>query len=314
MNESKETYLLGKGGIMNACRFLLPDKSICVGTDVNSCAIIYPFSTRGIDPVHCQVLLQNGRWFLVDFSEDGTWLNGQRMNHGQIYILKDGDKFFLSSPDNEFSFNVKIEGKVRGKIDLNSESYRINETDHIAQKILPEETIFDDGKIFVNPTQTTSEKDSAIISEDNETSTLKKDKFFSDEKEVNWKDKFFRVKGRIGRKSYLLRLLPIQIVGLICYVCFDVCSEYLFRDDGDLSSVGVVILIVSFIVVCICGASGWSLFFRRVHDIDLSRKGWALGILLWVITVGIVPNLYLLFKKGTNGPNRYGPDPLNLQS
>ena len=280
-----------------------------MGTDINSCAIIYPFSTRGISPVHCQILLQNGKWLLVDFSEAGTWLNGQRMTRGQGYILKDGDKFFLSSPDNEFSFNVKSEGKEK-KINLNSELDKIDEPDYISQKILPEETTFDDGKIFVNPRQTTSEKVSPIIGEENETSSLKKDKFFSDEKEVNWKDKFFRWKGRIGRKSYFLRLLPIQIVISMCSICI----EYLLRDDRDLSSVGVIVLIISFVIVCICGASGWSLFFRRVHDIDLSRKGWTLGILLWLITFGIVPGLYLIFKKGTNGSNRYGPDPLNSQS
>ncbi len=45
---------------------------------------------------------------------------------------------------------------------------------------------------------------------------------------------------------------------------------------------------------------------RRLHDGD--RSGWNQ---LWCLTIiGIFPVLYWLIQKGTDGPNRFGPDPL----
>ncbi len=45
---------------------------------------------------------------------------------------------------------------------------------------------------------------------------------------------------------------------------------------------------------------------RRLHDGD--RSGWWQLIALTII--GIIPLLYWLIKKGTDGPNRYGEDRL----
>ena len=45
---------------------------------------------------------------------------------------------------------------------------------------------------------------------------------------------------------------------------------------------------------------------RRMHDVD--KSGWNL---LWSLTiVGIIYVIYLAVKPGTDGPNRYGDNPL----
>jgi uncharacterized membrane protein YhaH (DUF805 family) len=45
---------------------------------------------------------------------------------------------------------------------------------------------------------------------------------------------------------------------------------------------------------------------RRLHDLD--RTGWWLLIVFTII--GVIVLLIWDCIKGTNGPNRYGPDPL----
>jgi uncharacterized membrane protein YhaH (DUF805 family) len=45
---------------------------------------------------------------------------------------------------------------------------------------------------------------------------------------------------------------------------------------------------------------------RRLHDID--RSGW--WVLLAFTIVGIIPLIYWACLRGSPGPNRFGPDPL----
>lgn len=45
---------------------------------------------------------------------------------------------------------------------------------------------------------------------------------------------------------------------------------------------------------------------RRLHDVD--RSGWWMLIAFTII--GIIPLVYWYCKKGTDGDNRFGPDPL----
>ena len=49
-----------------------------------------------------------------------------------------------------------------------------------------------------------------------------------------------------------------------------------------------------------------AVIFRRLHDID--RTGWWFLIVFTVI--GLIVLIYWHCLRGTNGPNRFGPDPL----
>lgn len=51
---------------------------------------------------------------------------------------------------------------------------------------------------------------------------------------------------------------------------------------------------------------GISIGFRRLHDID--RTAW--WVLLVLTGIGVFVLLYWAIVKGTDGPNRFGPDPL----
>ena len=95
-------FLTGRGGAMDQCRFQLPGSTLCIGTDPERCAIIYPPETEGIDPVHCQLILRTNGWSLVDFSQAGTYLRGERLEEGRPYLLMEGDVFWLAGEENSF--------------------------------------------------------------------------------------------------------------------------------------------------------------------------------------------------------------------
>ena len=55
--------------------------------------------------------------------------------------------------------------------------------------------------------------------------------------------------------------------------------------------------------------AGYSLVLRRIHDLGQSEL---CLILTGIPFVNLLFMLYLFFAKGTDGDNRYGPDPLEL--
>lgn len=100
--------------------------------------------------------------------------------------------------------------------------------------------------------------------------------------------------GRIGRLSYLLRqILLLLLVGLSYGA-----AESLFGKGSDvLEPFSVVIMAFWFYCSFIIVAKRWH---------DNGQSGW-LALLSLVPIVNIVLGLMLLFGRGTEGSNRYGP-------
>lgn len=65
-------------------------------------------------------------------------------------------------------------------------------------------------------------------------------------------------------------------------------------------------LLVTAVVALGLVVPGIAVTARRLHDVN--RSGWWQLIALTII--GIIPLLYWLIKKGTDGPNRFGDDRL----
>ena len=99
--------------------------------------------------------------------------------------------------------------------------------------------------------------------------------------------------GRLNRLRYFLALLLAMSV----YCLTSIPLEF-FGINSMLIHYPIFIL---YMVWC------FSLLGRRLHDI---------GISAWFSLISLVPfvnlglGLFLLFKKGNAGPNKYGPDPL----
>jgi len=63
---------------------------------------------------------------------------------------------------------------------------------------------------------------------------------------------------------------------------------------------------INTIISWIMFVPGTAAYIRRLHDVN--RSGWWVFIALTV--VGLIPLFYWTICKGTDGPNKYGDDPL----
>lgn len=126
----------------------------------------------------------------------------------------------------------------------------------------------------------------------------------------NIREMFFSWEGRLNRKPYILRCLALGLILTVVYILLMVIAftTAAAQIDNGIPMMGAFsatyILYLPFII------SGYLLAIRRLHDLDLS----AFFILLsFVPVVSFFFALYLIFKKGTEGPNAYGPDPLSTE-
>ena len=119
------------------------------------------------------------------------------------------------------------------------------------------------------------------------------------------KETFFSTFGRIGRQSYIFRAIAINV--LVMVTGFAAGFELGITLGEDALSiapiVGGAIELAGAVVIALQAV-------KRFHDLD--RPGTHFWLLLIPI-YGIYIGLLLLFKKGTEGPNRFGEDPLALE-
>gem|GEM_PF-2471221 len=115
------------------------------------------------------------------------------------------------------------------------------------------------------------------------------------EKAVAKRKVFLTFKGRLGRLKYYLN-------SLLSFAATAVTVGVVKAMGNELIS----FLAVPAIVYLAIGE--FSVVARRFHD--LNRSGWW-SLLFFIPIVNLFVGLYLLFKKGTKGPNRFGPDPLS---
>ena len=102
----------------------------------------------------------------------------------------------------------------------------------------------------------------------------------------------FSFKGRINRSKYWIIHLLIAAVSVIFVIRF--------RNGAVVSNdTGVSALLTFYIIFAVW--IGLAVNVKRWHDLD--KSGWSeLTRLMGVFELG--------FRRGTYGPNRFGPDPL----
>lgn len=116
-------------------------------------------------------------------------------------------------------------------------------------------------------------------------------------------EKYFTYQGRINRKRFIFSLLKIFVANfLVAFVISFISLLIGIVSDADGSLKTLSSLLSAPFTV-----AGVMLSIRRWHDTN--HSGW------WLL-IGFIPiiNLYALymlyFKKGTEGPNDFGEDPL----
>lgn len=112
--------------------------------------------------------------------------------------------------------------------------------------------------------------------------------------------KYVTISGRAPRSEYWWWFLFV-VLGQIVFGIFDSILFGRGPNPGILTSLfGLAILLPS---ICVAG--------RRLHDRDMSAWWLLLGL---VPLIGFLVLLYFYATKGTDGPNRFGPDPLRPNS
>ena len=117
------------------------------------------------------------------------------------------------------------------------------------------------------------------------------------------KEMFFRYDNRLNRKRYIMRGLALVVAVTLAATVIGFVLAVAGVNEATIGTMGSLIGIVG-------AVPGLMLAIRRLHDLD--RPTW------WIVgnfipLVNCVLGLYLLFAKGTDGPNQYGPDPLEGQ-
>ncbi len=115
-------------------------------------------------------------------------------------------------------------------------------------------------------------------------------------------DKFlelFSTQGRANRSWYFWHILLDDLAIFTAGVGLMVLAAV----------TGLPFLILPAVGVLVAGAwAGICITIKRLHD--LGRSGWHM-LLFMIPLYNLYLGLVLLFKKGTDGPNDFGPDPLN---
>jgi uncharacterized membrane protein YhaH (DUF805 family) len=113
---------------------------------------------------------------------------------------------------------------------------------------------------------------------------------------MRWEWFLFSFEGRITRRDYWLRFaLPLFVITLV----LDGLAS-----AADFAGLNVISLLINLFLMWPSFAVG----AKRCHDRD--RSGWFQLILLIPLVGAVWLLIELGFLRGTVGPNRFGPDPL----
>ena len=111
---------------------------------------------------------------------------------------------------------------------------------------------------------------------------------------------FFSFRGRVRRTTYFLQSLGISVGFVVLIVILALLTGGFILEE----SIGAI-LFTFLITIGVTVILSFP-FVKRLHDLNLS--GWFYWI-SFIPLVNIIFGLYVLFGRGSVGPNDYGPDP-----
>ena len=118
---------------------------------------------------------------------------------------------------------------------------------------------------------------------------------------------FFQWNGRLNRLRYIKRCFAIAGVAFAFYIIAGILAIAGSDNADELTGALIAIYGIFFLLCLPLTVSSYMLMIRRLHDLDLSGF---FCLLSFVPFVNLGLSIYLLAKKGTDGGNAYGPDPL----
>ena len=138
--------------------------------------------------------------------------------------------------------------------------------------------------------------------------------------QYDWLVDYFRIRGRITREQYVLRVVGRYVFFAVAIVALLFISVYLRRFFEFISSIFpfihniFYIFIDSFFMFSIFICLILFVIFKYAQEIkrlhDMNYSGWFI-LIGFIPLIHIIYYLVLIFKDGTIGQNEYGPDPKN---
>lgn len=126
---SGKADIYGLGGGHGGKKFTCTAKPLLFGRDA-SCGVRFAADAQGISSVHCEIRKQGEDYVLIDRNSTyGTfWENGEQLEPGKAYVLRDQAAFYLAAGENAYRVCVK---KEAGEIPAAGLAYgrRTNEID-----------------------------------------------------------------------------------------------------------------------------------------------------------------------------------------
>jgi uncharacterized membrane protein YhaH (DUF805 family) len=108
----------------------------------------------------------------------------------------------------------------------------------------------------------------------------------------------FSFRGRRNRKSYILASLVFVAISLVVWTIAIVLA---YSSNGSTGLIVAGLISIPFAII------GWALGSQRCRDFGWT--GWAM-LLTLIPYIGWIFAIAIMFIPGTQGSNRYGPDPL----
>ena len=115
---------------------------------------------------------------------------------------------------------------------------------------------------------------------------------------MDWKYLFTSLEGRIGRQSYWMGVIAVSVISIVASLLDVVLGTMGEEGVGIISGIAGLAMIYPIIV----------LYAKRWHD--RNKSGWWTLISLVPVIGGLWMLIECGFLRGTDGDNRFGPDPL----
>ncbi len=106
--------------------------------------------------------------------------------------------------------------------------------------------------------------------------------------------------GRLNRQRYFLRSIAFGLAAFVLAMIGAAVALAMDFAEDEIEGVCYIFCLPVFVL-------SYMNAMKRCHDLD--KPGW-LAICTLIPIVNILVGIYLLFFKGTEGPNQYGDDPL----
>lgn len=108
-------------------------------------------------------------------------------------------------------------------------------------------------------------------------------------------EEYFNFEGRINRKVYIIRSLILFAISFILGLILGFLGDF----SGGL---------IYFAIWVVGAIATFAQHVKRLHD--LGKNGWW-SLLMFVPFVNLALVIYMVFIKGNEFTNEYGPDPLS---